>query len=65
MNLATFLTGMFEKHKLLYSFLMTTKLEQSHGRVTQEELDFFIKGSVTLTKSERVSPAKWISETVS
>jgi hypothetical protein len=64
-NVVIFLTGIFEKHKLLYSFQMTMKLEQSHGLVTQEELDFFIKGSITLVKSERVSPAKWITAHVS
>ncbi|KAJ4435378.1 hypothetical protein ANN_17992 [Periplaneta americana] len=54
-------TGMFEKHKLLYSFQITMKLEQSRGVVLQEELDFFIKGSVSLVKSERQCPAKWIT----
>ena len=36
-------TGTFEKHKLLFSFQITIKLEQDESRVTQEELDFFIK----------------------
>lgn len=36
-------TGIFEKHKLLFSFQITIKLEQDVGNVTQEELDFFIK----------------------
>jgi len=36
-------TGIFEKHKLLFSFQITIKLEQDLGHVTQEELDFFIK----------------------
>ncbi|KAG8306674.1 Dynein heavy chain 10, axonemal [Homalodisca vitripennis] len=54
-------TGIFEKHKLLYSFQMTMKLEQSEGRVTQQQLEFFIKGNVTLEKSERPCPARWIS----
>lgn len=53
-------TGMFEKHKLLYSFQMTIKLQQSAGKVTQPELDFFIKGSVTLEKSTKECPAKWL-----
>ncbi|CAH2003821.1 unnamed protein product, partial [Acanthoscelides obtectus] len=54
-------TGIFEKHKLLFSFQMTVKLEQNMGRVSQLELDFFIKGSVSLEKSTRECPAKWIS----
>lgn len=38
-------TGIFEKHKLLYSFQIATKLEQSEGNLSQMELDFFIKGN--------------------
>jgi len=36
-------TGIFEKHKLLFSFQITVKLEMDLGHVRQEELDFFIK----------------------
>jgi dynein heavy chain len=60
-----FSTGIFEKHKLLFSFQMTTKLQQSHGIVTQKEIDFFIKGSATSIKSENGSPAPWITAQVS
>lgn len=55
-------TGIFEKHKLLFSFQITTKLQLSEGHLLQNELDFFIKGSVALTKSDRICPAKWINE---
>jgi hypothetical protein len=44
---------------------MTIKLQQSHGIVRQEEIDFFLKGSVTSIKSENGSPAAWISAQVS
>lgn len=36
-------TGIFEKHKLLFSFQIAIKLEQDEGNVNQEEIDFFIK----------------------
>lgn len=36
-------TGIFEKHKLLFSLQITIKLEQDVGNVAQEEVDFFIK----------------------
>jgi len=36
-------TGIFEKHKLLFSFQITLKLEMDQGNIRQEELDFFIK----------------------
>lgn len=36
-------TGIFEKHKLLFSLQMTIKIEMDQGHLTDEELDFFIK----------------------
>lgn len=55
-------TGIFERHKLLFSFQIATKLEQREGHLSQAELDFFIKGSVSLTKNERTCPVKWLTE---
>lgn len=40
--------GLFEKHKLLFSFNMTVKIEQADDRVPHEELDFFLKGNVNI-----------------
>uniref|UniRef100_A0A8C2AJS1 Dynein heavy chain 10, axonemal-like n=1 Tax=Cyprinus carpio TaxID=7962 RepID=A0A8C2AJS1_CYPCA len=37
-------TGLFERHKLLFSFNMTIKIEQGEGRAPQDELEFFLKG---------------------
>ena len=54
-------TGIFEKHKLLFSFQMTMKLELSEGRVNQDQLNFFIKGNVSLEKSPKKNPTKWLS----
>lgn len=54
-------TGIFEKHKLLFSFQMTVKLEQHDDKLSQAELDFFIKGCISLEKSSRVCPASWIT----
>ncbi|XP_055461995.1 dynein axonemal heavy chain 10 [Psammomys obesus] len=55
-------TGLFEKHKLLFSFNMTIKIEQADGRVPQEELDFFLKGNISLEKSKRKKPCTWLSD---
>ncbi|XP_072163343.1 dynein axonemal heavy chain 10-like [Diadema setosum] len=55
-------TGLFEKHKLLFSFQMTIKLEQSEDNLPEDELDFFIKGNLSLEKSRRGRPHKWIPE---
>lgn len=40
--------GLFERHKLLFSFNMTVKIEQADGRVPQEEFEFFLKGKVNI-----------------
>ncbi|XP_077015711.1 dynein axonemal heavy chain 10 isoform X3 [Tamandua tetradactyla] len=55
-------TGLFERHKLLFSFNMTIKIEQAEGRVPQEELDFFLKGNISLEKSKRKKPCPWLSD---
>ncbi|CAG9136920.1 unnamed protein product [Plutella xylostella] len=54
-------TGIFERHKLLFSFQMAIKLEQSEDRVSQAQLDFFIKGNVSLEKPTQANPSTWIS----
>ncbi len=41
--LCNFLTGLFEVHKLLFSFAMTTKIQEVESSLNHEELDFFIK----------------------
>ncbi|CAF0910630.1 unnamed protein product [Adineta ricciae] len=43
--------GTFEKHKLLYSFLLTTQIEFDQQRLTSHQIDFFLKGNVSLDKS--------------
>ncbi|XP_028270606.1 dynein heavy chain 10, axonemal isoform X2 [Parambassis ranga] len=55
-------TGLFEKHKLLFSFNMTIKIEQAEGRVPQEELEFFIKGNLSLEKSKRKKLCDWLQD---
>uniref|UniRef100_A0A8B9BUE2 Dynein axonemal heavy chain 10 n=1 Tax=Anser brachyrhynchus TaxID=132585 RepID=A0A8B9BUE2_9AVES len=55
-------TGLFEKHKLLFSFNMTIKIEQADDRVPQEELDFFLKGNISLEKSTRKKPFAWLPD---
>ncbi|XP_010134250.1 PREDICTED: dynein heavy chain 10, axonemal, partial [Buceros rhinoceros silvestris] len=55
-------TGLFEKHKLLFSFNMTVRIEQGDGRVPQEELEFFLKGNISLEKSARKKPYTWLPD---
>ena len=42
---------MFEKHKLLFSFLMTIQLELDEQNLRYEQIDFFLKGNVAVDKS--------------
>ncbi|XP_051175007.1 dynein axonemal heavy chain 10 [Leptopilina boulardi] len=53
-------TGIFEKHKLLFSFQICTRIDQNVDLIKQSELEFFIKGSVTLEKTQRINPTKWL-----
>ncbi|NXA03996.1 DYH10 protein, partial [Sapayoa aenigma] len=55
-------TGLFEKHKLLFSFNMTVKIEQADGRIPQEEFEFFLKGNISLEKSAWKKPYAWIPD---
>ncbi|KAL7391500.1 hypothetical protein ABVT39_010104 [Epinephelus coioides] len=55
-------TGLFERHKLLFSFNMTIKIEQAEGRSPQEELEFFIKGNLSLEKSTRKKTCDWLAD---
>ena len=55
-------TGLFEKHKLLFSFQMTCKLQEGEGEMDHSELDFFIKGNLALEKSARGKPHAWVPD---
>uniref|UniRef100_A0A3Q3DBI2 Dynein axonemal heavy chain 10 n=1 Tax=Hippocampus comes TaxID=109280 RepID=A0A3Q3DBI2_HIPCM len=52
---------LFEKHKLLFSFIITIKIEQAEGRVPQEELEFFIK-NLSLEKSFYIKTCNWLPD---
>lgn len=54
--------GIFERHKLLFSFQIAVKLQISTDNVSKPQLDFFIKGNVTLDKNpEYLNPISWLS----
>ena len=55
-------TGIFEKHKLLFTFQITLKLEMDKGNLTQDELDFFIKGNTSIEAAKRKKPFVWITD---
>lgn len=54
-------TGIFERHKLLFSFQICTRIEKDKHNLSQDQLDFFIKGNVSLERSAKVNPTTWLS----
>ena len=54
-------TGIFEKHKILFSLQICTRIKQNMGEIIQSELEFFIKGNVTLEKTKKKNPVKWLA----
>ncbi|XP_070520949.1 dynein axonemal heavy chain 10 [Cardiocondyla obscurior] len=55
-------TGIFARHKLLFSLQICVKIEQGIGNINQKQLDFFTKGSTVLEKSLKLNPTKWLPE---
>ncbi|KYN43305.1 Dynein heavy chain 10, axonemal, partial [Trachymyrmex septentrionalis] len=53
-------TGIFARHKLLFSLQTCVKIEQKLGNVNQKQLEFFIKGSMNLEKVPKSNPTKWL-----
>ena len=59
-----FFSGIFERHKLLFSLQISLKLEKNDNNVLQEEIDFFIKGNLSLEKSTKVNVILWQQNTM-
>ena len=57
-------TGIFEKHKLMYSFQMTTLIMEGDSKLNRNELDFFLKGNISLSDVKTAKPknAVWIPD---
>jgi len=55
-------TGLFQRHTLMYAFYLTLMILNADGDVDQEELDFFLKGQVSLEKTQRKKPHLFISD---
>lgn len=55
-------TGIFERHKLMFSFQMTCMILDGDGALNRTELDFFLKGDVSLDVPTKSKPASWLSD---
>ena len=57
--------GIFEKHKLVFSFMMANKINIDIGIVSQKELDIFLElGPGTSPQKRKKKPKDWIPMTV-
>uniref|UniRef100_A0A8C4FET8 Dynein axonemal heavy chain 6 n=1 Tax=Catagonus wagneri TaxID=51154 RepID=A0A8C4FET8_9CETA len=48
--------GLFEQHKLIYSFMLCVELMRQQGRLTDAEWNFFLRGSAGLEKEHPPKP---------
>lgn len=55
-------TGLFERHKLMFSFQMTLKLLDLEGKVDHTEVNFLLKGDVSLEQASTAKPVKWMTD---
>eukprot|EP00644_Phytophthora_capsici_P007267 jgi/Phyca11/16825/fgenesh1_pg.PHYCAscaffold_22_\ len=49
-------TGIFERHKLMFSFQMTCMILSASGDLNRAELDFFLKGDTSLDAASQPKP---------
>lgn len=55
--------GIFEKHKLLFSFQITSKLQIDANILTLTEINFFIKGNSSIEKAKQQNPLpEWLPD---
>eukprot|EP01137_Pigoraptor_chileana_P023423 Opistho-2@89673 len=56
--------GLFEQHKLLFSFQMCAKILAGAGKLNREEYEFFLRGGQVLDRDQQqLNPCRaWLSE---
>ena len=54
--------SLFEKDKIIFSFLLTCKLNEMKGTLDQDEFRFFLTGGIQLGGEQPAAPADWLSE---
>lgn len=53
-------TGIFERHKLMFSFQMTCMVMNGEGTLDNAVLDFFLKGDTSLEGVSEPCPVTWL-----
>ncbi|CDJ60958.1 hypothetical protein EMWEY_00008520 [Eimeria maxima] len=55
--------GLFESQRLIFAFHLTTMIMRHDGKLPEEELDFFLKGSNTISEGEtKPGELSWIPD---
>lgn len=54
--------GIFEEHKLMFSFQMTIMILEKENKLNKAELDFFLKGNTSLKEITENPPVSWLSK---
>jgi len=54
--------GIFEIHKLMYSFQMVTMIMDGNQELNKVEMNFFLKGNTSLDAVEAKKPYAWLSD---
>lgn len=57
--------GLFEVHKLLFSYLLAVKIQFGEGNISADEWSFFIRGPTSTAKTAEPNPCPdWLGEDV-
>ena len=57
--------GLYETHKLLFTLLLTLRIDLQMGKLKPEEMQVFVKGGASRDlESEEKKPGKWIEDAV-
>jgi len=54
--------SLFETHKLMFSLQLTLRIMAGEGTLDTAELDFFLKGNLSLEKAKDPPPGEWIDD---
>eukprot|EP00826_Nyctotherus_ovalis_P040893 TRINITY_DN4065_c0_g1_i1.p1 TRINITY_DN4065_c0_g1~~TRINITY_DN4065_c0_g1_i1.p1 ORF type:complete len:1111 (+),score=398.51 TRINITY_DN4065_c0_g1_i1:32-3364(+) len=54
--------SLFEKDKLLFSFLLTVRLEELQNNINPEEFRFLLTGGIALDEKYGTPPASWVTD---
>lgn len=54
--------GIFEVHKLMFSFQMTLAIQEGEDLLNKDQLNFFLKGNTSLEDPEEDKPYLWVSQ---